>query len=61
MKVKRAFAYDIKQLSGVLLGSLLGSICFVLFIKDLPNFYNFCTIKLYADHVKIYFHFKYEN
>ena len=61
VKVGNTFSNDIKQLSGVPQGSVLGPVCFVLFINNLPNTIKYSHIKLYADDVKIYFCFKHEN
>ena len=53
--MENAFSNDIKQLNGVPQESILGSVCFVLFINDLLNIIKYSHIKLYADDVKIYF------
>jgi hypothetical protein len=49
--------YYVCQTSGVVQGSVLGSLCFVLYINDLPQFIKHCKIKMYADDVKLYFVF----
>ena len=57
VKVNDIFSDYILQSSAVLQGSVLGSLCFVLCINDLPENIVHCVIKLYADDVKIYYRF----
>ena len=57
VKVNDIFSDYILQSSAVLQGSVLGSLCFVLYINDLPENIVHCVIKLYADDVKIYYRF----
>jgi hypothetical protein len=61
VKVNNDLSETIQQLSGIPEGSVLGPICFVLFINDLTSVVKYCKIKLYADDVKIYFRFKSEQ
>ena len=41
--------------------SVLGSLCFILFINDLPNQVKNCIIKLYTDDVELIFRFNKNN
>jgi ribonuclease P/MRP protein subunit RPP40 len=45
------------QTSGIAQGSVLGPLCFLLFINDIVDNVRHCSVKLYADDVKIYFKF----
>ncbi len=61
VKSNNVCSRNIMQLSGVPQGSVLGPICFVLFVNDISNCVKYCKLKLYADDVKLYFHFGSEN
>ena len=56
VKVNDTF-YDYIPQSSVLQVSVLGSLCCVLYINDLPENIVHSVIKLYADDVKIYYRF----
>ena len=57
VKVNHVFSDIITQLSGVPEGSVLGPLCFVLFINDISKCLKYSKIKLYADDIKMSFHF----
>ena len=57
VKVNHKFSDNINQLSGVPKGSVIGPLCFVLFINDISKCIKYSKIKLYADDIKLYFHF----
>jgi hypothetical protein len=54
VRVNNAFQI---QSSGVPQGSVLGPLCFLLFFNNIVDNVRQCSIKLYADNVKIYFEF----
>jgi hypothetical protein len=57
VRVNNKLSKPISQTSGVPQGSVLGPVCFLLFINDIVDVVNHCSIKLYADDVKIWFCF----
>ena len=54
VRINDAVSDTIEQISGVPEGSVLGPICFVLYINDLPDNVTYSTCKMYADDVKLY-------
>jgi hypothetical protein len=61
VKVNNVLSDCAQQISGVPQGSVLGPICFVLFINDISKCVKYCKLKLYADDVKLYFDFNCNN
>jgi hypothetical protein len=61
VKVNSVLSGCAQQISGVPQGSVLGPICFVLFINDISKCVKYCKLKLYADDVKLYFDFNCNN
>ena len=57
-KIDGVFSHKVSQTSGVAQGTVLASLCFVLYINDLPDHIRNCVVKLYADDLKIYYCFK---
>ena len=55
VKCNQTLSSSVHVTSGVPEGSVIGPVLFVLFINDLPSICYPCTIKLYADDVKVYF------
>ena len=55
VKCNQTLSSSVHVTSGVPEGSVIGPVRFVLFINDLPSICYPCTIKLYADDVKVYF------
>ncbi len=45
------------QTSGIAQGSVLGTLCFIIYINDLPSCVLYSTVKLYADDVKVFHKF----
>ena len=54
VRVDDYYSTEKEQTSGVPEGSVLGPICFVLFINDLADCVHYSICKLYADDVKLY-------
>ena len=54
VRVDDYYSTEKEQTSGVPEGSVLGPICFVLFINDLADCVHYSIRKLYADDVKLY-------
>ena len=61
VKVNDTFSDYIPQSSGVPQVSVLGSLCFVLYINDLPEYIVHSIIKLFADDVKIDYRFPFND
>ena len=56
-KVNHVFSDNTTHFSGVPEGRVLSPFCFVLFINDISKYLKYSEIKLYADDIKLYFHF----
>ena len=56
-RVDGALFHTVMQTSGIEQGIVFGSLRFILQINDLPSPLKHCTVKLYADDLKVYFHF----
>ena len=54
MLAENTLSKEVEQISGVPEGSVLGPICFVLYINDLPHVVKNSVCKMYADGVKLY-------
>ena len=54
-RINNAFAECFEQTGDIALGTVLGTLCFMLYIKDSPDLIINCEIKLCADDVKLYF------
>jgi ribonuclease P/MRP protein subunit RPP40 len=61
VRINNVCSNTISQLSGVPQGSVLGPICFVMYINDLSKCVKYSKLKLYADDVKLYFCFHCDN
>ena len=56
-RINNAFSECFEQTSGIVQETVLETMCFMLYISDLPDLIKNCEIKLYADDVKLYFCF----
>jgi ribonuclease P/MRP protein subunit RPP40 len=58
VKCNKSMSSPVSVTSGVPQGSVCGPLLFILYVNDLPAVCSPCTIKLYADDVKLYFTIK---
>ena len=57
VKISSSLSQETDQISGIPQGSSIGPLCSLIYINDLPLNIKYCTIKLFADDVNLYFDF----